>query len=67
MCPPEHHYRHLFMRRAGDSRPDQVIKREILDLIPKDRVAYVLDDRQQVVDMWRAQGLTCLQVAPSFD
>lgn len=26
-------------------------------------VEYVLDDRNQVVDMWRNMGLTCLQVA----
>jgi hypothetical protein len=23
-----------------------------------------VDDRQKVVDMWRAEGLTCFQVAP---
>jgi hypothetical protein len=27
-------------------------------------VQFVLDDRDQVVEMWRAMGLTCLQVAP---
>ena len=27
-------------------------------------VAAVLDDRDSVVAMWRAMGLTCLQVAP---
>ena len=25
---------------------------------------FVLEDRQCVVDMWRGEGLTCLQVAP---
>ena len=29
----------------------------------KYRVLFVLDDRNQVVDMWRDIGLTCLQVA----
>jgi hypothetical protein len=24
---------------------------------------YAVDDRQRVVDMWRSNGLTCLQVA----
>ena len=28
-----------------------------------DNVDMVFDDRQQVVDMWRANGLTCFQVA----
>jgi hypothetical protein len=26
-------------------------------------IEYVLDDRNQVVDMWRSIGLICLQVA----
>jgi predicted kinase len=56
-------FRHLFMRGAMDQRPDFVIKKEILDLLPKDRIKYCLDDRDQVVEMWRAEGLTCLQVA----
>ena len=25
------------------------------------RVLFVVDDRQRVVDMWRAEGITCLQ------
>jgi len=52
---------HLFMRPAGDHRPDTEIKREILDLLPKDRIAYVLEDRDRVVEMYRAEGLTVLQ------
>ena len=32
-------------------------------LIDKDDVFAVFDDRQQVVDTWRANGLTCFQVA----
>lgn len=55
-------YSHLFMRNTGDSRPDFEVKREILELLPIDRIAYVLDDRDQVVKMWREAGLTCLQV-----
>jgi len=55
--------KHLFMRNSQDYRPDDVVKQEILDLLPKNRIRYVLDDRQRVVDMWRRNGLTCLQVA----
>jgi hypothetical protein len=52
------------MRKDGDFRADNVVKQEILDAhIDKDRVLFVLDDRQQVVDMWRRNGLTCFQVA----
>lgn len=54
----------LFMRKDGDFRADYIVKQEILDAhIDKERVLFVLDDRQQVVDMWRRNGLTCLQVA----
>jgi predicted kinase len=56
-------YHHLFMRAGGDYRPDYEHKQQILDLLPKERIAFVLDDRQQVVDMWRKNGLICLQVA----
>jgi predicted kinase len=56
-------FKHIFMRQGGDNRPDDVIKQEILDRLPKDRIDYVLDDRNSVVAMWRRNGLTCLQVA----
>jgi len=55
--------RHLFMRKSQDQRPDTEVKQEILDLLPKNRISYVLDDRDVVVKMWRDNGLTCLQVA----
>lgn len=55
----------LLMRKDDDRRADYIIKQEILDNhIDKDKVLFVLDDRQQVVDMWRRNGLVCLQVAP---
>lgn len=56
-------YDHLFMRAGGDSRSDVIVKQEILDLLPKDRIDYVLDDRDSVVEMWRKNGLFCMQVA----
>lgn len=54
-----------FMRPAGDDRKDAVVKREIYerDIAPRYDVLCVLDDRDQVVRMWRRLGLTCLQVA----
>jgi phosphoglycolate phosphatase-like HAD superfamily hydrolase len=42
---------------------DSDLKQMWLDSIGKDNVAMVFDDRQQVVDMWRQNGLTCFQVA----
>jgi len=58
-------YDRLFMRRTKDYRKDAVIKREIYDSQIRDRydVLFVLDDRNQVVQMWRELGLKCLQVA----
>ncbi|MEU4428444.1 AAA family ATPase [Actinoplanes sp. NPDC024001] len=58
-------YEALFMRPAGDSRKDSVVKREIFDREVRDRwrIVGVFDDRQQVVRMWRALGLTVFQVA----
>lgn len=59
------HYKELFMRRSGDFRKDYVIKKELYNKLikPKYDVLFVLEDRDQVVKMWRNEGLTCLQVA----
>lgn len=57
-------YYDLMMRKEGDYRRDSIVKKEIYDTLIKDKfdVEFVLDDRQQVVDMWREIGLKCLQV-----
>ena len=48
--------------------PDDELKQHWLDdLFPndvRDRIVGIFDDRQKVVDMWRKNGLTCMQVAP---
>lgn len=56
----------LLMREAGDTRKDSIVKSEIFwrDIAPHWDVVGVLDDRNQVVDMWRSLGIPCLQVAP---
>jgi len=57
----------FYIRKAGDFRKDSVIKSEIyIDHIrPKYDIKYVIDDRDQVVNMWRdIFGLRVLQVAP---
>lgn len=53
----------LKMRPAGDSTPDEVLKRRWAEEIGVDRIAMVFDDRDKVVKMWRELGITCLQVA----
>lgn len=56
----------LFMRPAGNTEKDSIIKKRIFDDMIRDKfdVLFVLDDRNQVVEMWRSLGLVCLQVAP---
>ncbi len=58
-------YGMLLMRPEGDIRKDSIIKRELFEthIRPYYNVELVLDDRNQVVDMWRSLGLKCLQVA----
>jgi predicted kinase len=58
-------YEALHMRAAGDQRKDSIVKAEIFEAHIRDayRIVGVLDDRMQVVRMWRALGLTVLQVA----
>jgi hypothetical protein len=46
-----------------DRRPDHIVKRELLERIGEDRVAFVIDDRNSVCEMWRGRGLTCYQIA----
>jgi len=58
-------YEKLLMRKHRDRRKDAVIKKEIVDNEIKGKyfVRFVLDDRNQVVDMWRNDiGYACFQV-----
>lgn len=58
-------YNYLFMRDIGNNEKDSIIKRRMFEqnIRGKYFVEYVLDDRNQVVEMWRNMGLVCLQVA----
>jgi len=55
---------HFYIRPEGDSRKDTLIKEEIYNnhIKGKFNVMGVIDDRDQVVHMWRQLGLTVLQV-----
>lgn len=57
-------YDRLYMRSENDKRKDVEVKKEIYETHIKGKfnVIYVLDDRDQVVELWRSLGLTCLQV-----
>ncbi|AYR01582.1 ATPase [Arthrobacter phage Seahorse] len=56
---------HLHMRAAGDHRKDSTVKHELFDQHVRGNynIRGVFDDRNQVVEMWRAIGLTVFQVA----
>ena len=58
-------YSELLCREEGDRRPDYLVKEEILheQILPRYEVLFAVDDRQSVVDMWRRNGITCLQCA----
>lgn len=57
-------YHELLLRRDRDMRQDAVVKREMLKNLDKSKILFVVEDRSRVVEMWRAEGLTCLQCAP---
>lgn len=63
---PYSHLFPLYMRSEGDVRKDSIVKRELFDqnVCGRHRILFVLDDRSQVVNMWRSIGLMCFQVAP---
>ena len=54
---------HLFMRPRQDSRQDSIIKEIILDfeILTRFKPYFMIDDRDQVVKMWRSRGYVCLQ------
>jgi len=58
-------YDAVFIREEGDHRKDYLVKKELWDRYIKGQynVKFVLDDRKQVIDMWREEGLTVLDVA----
>lgn len=57
-------YDSLHMRSQQDYRPDTEVKKEILyklrDMGYDPYIAY--EDRDSVVEMWRKEGVTCVQV-----
>ena len=58
-------YDRLLMRKFGDFRADYIVKEEIYkaEIEPHCDVLFAVDDRKQVVDMWRRNGIVCLQCA----
>lgn len=64
-------YEALLMRAAGDRRPDDVIKPELVEayLGPEwaSQVAVVIDDRPSVIRAWRGHGLHVIDVGDGVE
>jgi adenylate kinase family enzyme len=52
----------LYMRYDGDFRQDFIVKEILLDfeILTRFKPYFMIDDRKQVVDLWRRRGFTCL-------
>jgi len=59
------HYDQLSMRSPGDGRPDVEVKEELYrrEIEPYWDVDLVLEDKRDLVDLWRGLGLASFQVA----
>jgi FMN phosphatase YigB (HAD superfamily) len=57
-------YHDLLLRKDNDRRSDTDVKREMLTGIDKSKILFMVEDRSRVVEMWRSEGLVCLQCAP---
>lgn len=57
----------LVMRAVGDSRPDYIVKDEMYGqhIAGKFNVSFVIDDRPQVVRLWKSKGLFVFDVNQS--
>lgn len=55
----------VYMRKAGDHRPDHQVKVELLEQLRAEghNPVMAFDDRDAVVKMWREIGVPCAQVA----
>lgn len=57
-------YNKLFIKPENDMRKDKINKLEMFNENIRDKynILFVMDDRDQVVELWREIGLTCFQV-----
>jgi beta-phosphoglucomutase-like phosphatase (HAD superfamily) len=52
----------IYMRRAGDHRPDYIVKAELLDQIGPERVVLAFEDRPPVCEAYRQAGVRVVAV-----
>ena len=60
-------YKHLFMRQGGDKRQDTIVKKEILDKLPKNQIFCAIDDRPSIIRLWRENGLNVIDVGKGVE
>lgn len=62
-------YAQLMMRKSKDFRADTIVKKEMLDVLRQQGGDFTpvlsIDDRPEVVQMWRDNKIPCLQVDAS--
>lgn len=56
-------YHLLIMRPEGNRRDDDVWKLEVGSLFGLTNIAFVVEDRNRIVEAWRKAGVRCIQVA----
>lgn len=49
------------LREPGEHAPDTELKRAWLREQDRRRILFAVDDRRRIVDMWREEGIVCLQ------
>lgn len=57
-------YRQLILRPDNNYEPDYVFKQSVLDMLIESDLKpdLVFDDRPSVIEMWRKNGIACLDV-----
>jgi predicted kinase len=56
-------YENIYMRADGDFRKDHIVKKEILkNILQHYDVVHAVDDRDEVIDVWRSAGIGTTRV-----
>ena len=57
----------IFMRGSHDHRADTEVKKDFLDMIGKENIFMVFDDRPSVIRMWRENGVKVVDVGDGVE
>lgn len=59
-------YENLIMRPERDFRPDHEFKYEWAKNLGFEKIWFVFEDRQSVIDMWKKNNIFCFQILPNL-